>query len=593
MSSLLLTLTPIAFITLLLLIPVTYTLGYLITSLGDGLAYVYIKIPPDGELYRIHRVGDVKIIALTGYDFGPVANTLILASTVSTVSTGLALITAVACLSLKGPFRLVLGYILPLIASIPTPLISAYAIVHLFHRDFGLANVLLEGLLDFRIALEGIAGVAVYQVLNLHPIAHLIMLSYMELIDRSVVEAAYGLGGRGLSVVFRILIPLAKPAILVSLSLTFILSAEDLSGPIAFSRYNSARNVMSYIAYYDFVSELGYTVSVRALTYIALLTIIAVAVFIAVWRYLKSYSYPVVSPARITLDLGLLRIPLVVLTLLLVSLATLPTLLVVGYSLTDGWFGSRAPASLTIDNYIRVVSNQYYARALINTTIYTVVAVILAVTIAYLAAYSSLRLKSRLSPLVEILTAIPIVIPGIAVGIGYFHLFHSMFRSVPPLDPMTNPSLYLVLAYASRRLTYASRPIVASLQKIPLSLEEQALNLGAGVSRTIRTVILPLTLNPMLVGALLTAIHVSTEFSVSVVLAGAHGVTASHPAPITPVILGSLTYNPLSIHVMSALLVTTLLVSTLTSVTVMLLVAAVTSGLGLKGVFTLTRGIRV
>lgn len=593
MSSLTLTLVPLAFITILLILPVAYTLGSLVASVGEGLSYVYVKLPPDGELYKIYNVGGATVIALTGYDFGPVANTLILASTVSITATGLGLLTAITCLSLRGLPRLLLGYVAPLIASLPAPLISAYAIIHLFHRDFGLFNMLLGHLLGVRIALEGIAGVALYQVLSFYPIAHLIILSYTELIDRSVVEMAYNLGGRGLSIIARILIPLAKPAILVALSLTFILSAEDLSGPIAFSRYNSARNVMSYIAYYDFVSELGYTVSVRALTYVALLIITAVAVFLATWRYLKSYLYPVASPARIELDLGLLRTPLTITATLLVTLAALPTMLVLGYSITEGWFGSIAPSSITPGNYLKVIVNPYYARALANTVAYTILAVILAVSVTYIAAYSSLRSKSRLSPIVEISTIMPIIIPGIAVGIGYFHLFHSMFKQIPILDPMVNPPLYLVLAYASRRLTYASRPVVASLQKIPLSLEEQALNLGARVLGIIRTVILPLTINPMMVGVLLTSIHVSTEFSVSVVLAGAHGVTASHPAPVTPVILGALTYNPLSIHVMSALLILTLIASTVTSVIIMLLITALTSGLGLRSVVILARGIRV
>lgn len=591
-SSSTLALIPIAFTTILLVIPVAYILASLITSLGDGLSYVYVKLPPDGELYRVYNMGGSTLLALTGYDFGPIANTLILASTVSITATCLALVTAVTCLSFRGALRLLLGYVVPLIASLPAPLISAYAIIHLFHRDFGLLNMVIGPLLGFRIALEGIAGVAVYQILSFYPIAHLIILSYMELIDRSVIEAAYSLGDRGLGVTSKILVPLARPAILVSISLIFILSAEDLSGPIAFSRYNSARNTMSYIAYYDFVSELGYTISVRALTYIALLTIIAVAVFTSTWRYLKSYSYPVASPARIILDLGLLRIPLAITTLLLMALATLPTMLVLGYSITEGWFGSSTPTGVTIGNYFKVVLNPYYARALINTVTYTVVAVILSVTVAYIAAYSSLRTKSRLSPLVEISTVIPIVIPGIAVGIGYFYLFHNTFKQIPILDPMVNPPLYLVLAYASRRLTYASRPLAASLQKIPLSFEEQALNLGAKVVRTIRTIILPLTLNPMMVGALLTAIHVSTEFSVSIVLAGAHGVTANHPAPVTPVVLGALTYNPLSIHVMSALLVATLLTSTITSIIAMLLVTALTSELGLRKTMILARGVR-
>jgi len=70
-SSSTLALIPIAFTTILLVIPVAYILASLITSLGDGLSYVYVKLPPDGELYRVYNMGSSTLLALTGYDFGP------------------------------------------------------------------------------------------------------------------------------------------------------------------------------------------------------------------------------------------------------------------------------------------------------------------------------------------------------------------------------------------------------------------------------------------------------------------------------------------------------------------------------------------
>lgn len=590
MNSLILALTPILFVLILIVTPLVYLTLSTALHLGYSLGYLYLKIPPDGELYRTYVYRDSLVIALTGYDFGPIANTLILSSIVSTVSVLVATVTSVTCLSLSGAPRILLGYVAPLIASIPAPLISAYAIVHLFHRDFGLVNVILGELLGVRISLEGIAGVALYQIINFFPIAHLIVFTYMDSMDRSVVEAAYSLGSRGLSVVSRIVIPLSKPAILVAFSLTFVLSAEDLSGPIAFSRYNSARNVLSYQAYYDFISEYGYTVSVRAVTYVTLLSLIAVLVFITSWRYLKLYTYPIVSPAKLKVDLAPYKLPLLLVTILLVAVAVTPTILVLGYSITGGWFGSVTPRSLTPENYAMVLQNPYYARALLNTLAYVALALLITIPVAYTIAYSSVRSKSILSPIVEVSSVLPIVVPGIAVGIGYFALFHTFFKEIPPLDPMVNPAPYLVLAYASRRLTYAARPLVASIQKIPSSLEEQALNLGARLLRVIRTIILPLLLNPTIVGASIASIHMATEFSVSVVLAGGYGVSASHPSPVTPVILNSITYNSLSMHQMSALLVTTITLSIAISILLSLTLTWALSGLKFRDLMVLLRG---
>ena len=589
-ASLVIALIPVTFITLFLVAPVAYLVGSLALRVGEGLDYLYVKIPPDGELYRVYSVGSSKVIALTGYDFGPLANTLILASIVSTTTTALAILTAVACLSLRGPYRILLGYIAPLIASLPAPLVSAYTVIHLFHRDFGLVNRLLGELLGVKVSLEGIAGVAVYQVISFYPLAHLIILAYMESMDRSVVESAYNLGGRGLDVVLRILVPLSKPAIIVALSLTFVLSAEDLSGPIAFSRYNSARNVLSYTAYYDFISELGYTISVRAITYVAILSIIASTAFIATWRHLRSYAYPIISPSRITLDLGLARWPLLTLTLFMVTLSIAPTALVILYSVTEGWFGSETPRSITLNNYATVLSNGYYARALLNTIAYVLLALPIAMLLAYISSYASLRLGGPLSPLVEVSVVLPIALPGIAVGIGYFTLFHELFKEIPPLDPMVNPAPYIVLAYASRRLTYASRPIAASMQKIPRSLEEQALNMGSKPLGVARTILAPLLLNPALVGGALAAMHMATEFSVSIVLAGGYGVSPSHPSPVTPVVLNALTYNPLAVHTASALLMAALLSSTISSTIVVLLMTWAISRIRFKDLLFIVKG---
>lgn len=587
----LLAIIPIAYIVIFLLAPVSYIAAITLRDIGSSLNYIYIKIPPDGEIYRLYYLVDYRIIAFTGYDFGPIANTLILAMLVSVTVTSLSLVTAITSLSLKGYTRTLIGYVIPAIASIPTPLLSAYAIIHLFYRDFGLINKVIDLIFGFRLSFEGIIGVYLYQVLSFFPIAHLVMIIYIESIDRSYIESAYNLGGRSVNILSKIIIPLSKPSVIAVASLVFILSAEDLAGPLAFSRYNSARNVMSYMAYYDFISEYGYTISLRAIVYTTLLALIAIVLFLVSWRSIRLSYYPVLTPRRLYLELpSHIKFPLATVTLFITIFSAMPTIIVILYSITSGWFGREYPSSLTLSNYLIALSNSYYFRAALNTIIYTILASIMALTLSYMSVYSSFRVKSLLSPVADIVTIIPIVIPGIAVGIGYFSLYHSLFNGIHLLDPFFNPAIYLVLAYTARRITYSTRPLVASIRGIPMSLEEQAENLGARIHHILRTIIAPMTLRSALVASIIISMHIATEFSVSVVLAGGYGVSASHPAPLVPVIVNSLTYNPGSLHVMSSLLIITLALSVILTVIITTISIAIISGLRAFGVIGVILG---
>ncbi|MEM1935115.1 MAG: ABC transporter permease subunit [Sulfolobales archaeon] len=575
----LMALIPICFVLVFLLAPVA-TLAGLIA--GDPLAcvrYLSIKVPPDGEILRVYKLPGTKVVALTGLDFGPLANTVLLGLVVSSTTTLLAIFSATSCLGLRGKPRVLVGYAVPFLASVPTPFISAYAITHLFHREFGILGWIVERLVGYRITFEGIAGVLVYQVLSLYPLSHLVLMAYVDLIDRNIVDSARVLGARGPRVIRDIVIPLSKPAIIVSWTLTFVLSCEDLSGPVAFSRYNSARNLMAYIAYYDFVSEYGYTVSMRSVTYVVVLSLMASAVFTAFWRNLRAYRYPVVSTEPTVVELGRLGVFAAAITVMLQAFSLLPKVVAVAYSITDGWYGYVTPRGLTLSSYVTVFTNAYYLRSLLNTVVYSTLSVALVMFVASISAYVSLRSENVLSPIVEALTALPVVIPGIAVGIGYFVMFHEALKSVPLLDPLTNPAPYLVLAYASRRMTYAARPLSAAIQKISKSMEEQALNLGAGQGLVIRTITLPLVPNAFVVASFLASIHSSTEFSVSLVLTGGYGISASHPVPVVPVVVNMLTYNPASIHVASALLVSAVLVSAAASAALALVMLKLVSGL--------------
>lgn len=124
-----------------------------------------------------------------------------------------------------------------------------------------------------------------------------------------------------------------------------------------------------------------------------------------------------------------------------------------------------------------------------------------------------------------IVMVVPLVIPGVILGISIL-VFASMIAN--GLDAalgwdwgFLRPGLVLViLGQFSFLVTITSLVIAARLRKFDVSLEEAALNLGAGRARVLATITLPF-LAPAMVAAFLLSFLVSFEnFNTTLMLVG-------------------------------------------------------------------------
>jgi iron(III) transport system permease protein len=86
-----------------------------------------------------------------------------------------------------------------------------------------------------------------------------------------------------------------------------------------------------------------------------------------------------------------------------------------------------------------------------------------------------------------------------------------------------NPMLFLIVAYAIRRLPYVVRSAAAGLEQTPVELEEAALVLGASRWRVMRRVVVPLIMANLIAGGLLAFSFAMLEVSDSLVLAQTEG----------------------------------------------------------------------
>jgi iron(III) transport system permease protein len=87
------------------------------------------------------------------------------------------------------------------------------------------------------------------------------------------------------------------------------------------------------------------------------------------------------------------------------------------------------------------------------------------------------------------------------------------------LDVQRFPVVLLVVAYATRRLPYVVRSVVAGLQQVPEDYERAASNLGARPGRVLWRIVLPLVFASLLAGALMAFVFALLEVSDSLILA--------------------------------------------------------------------------
>jgi iron(III) transport system permease protein len=113
---------------------------------------------------------------------------------------------------------------------------------------------------------------------------------------------------------------------------------------------------------------------------------------------------------------------------------------------------------------------------------------------------------------------LPLAVPGLVLAFGYLSMTQDG-RAFSFLNPSTDPTLLLIIAYAVRRLPYVVRSAVAGLQQTSETLEEAAQNLGCPPFRSLRRITFPLIAANVLAGGLLAFSFAMLEVSDSLILA--------------------------------------------------------------------------
>lgn len=370
-------------------------------------------------------------------------------------------------------------------------------------------------------------GVIILQSLALYPIMYLNVTAALANIDPAMEEAAENLGCSGFRKFFRITLPLIMPGLFAGGAIIFIWSFTELGTPLIMNYQRCAA-----VQVFDALKEIGSNPFPYALVFVMLAT--SALLYSLTKFFFGRKTYAMQSKAAVSYTArrmhGWKSLLVILPYLLVISLALLPHIGVIltSFASMGSWYQTVLPAEFTTSHYVDALSHEMTVSSIRNSLMFSSIAVLFNLFLGISIAFVVVRSRLKLRGLLDALAMIPLAVPGLVMAFGYLSI-SSMLSNLPwvkqslmwqsVFDVRVNPTLFLVIAYAVRRLPYIVRSAVAGLQQTSETLEESAANLGASPFTTMRRITLPLITANLIAGALLAFAFSMLEVSDSLMLA--------------------------------------------------------------------------
>jgi len=397
--------------------------------------------------------------------------------------------------------------ILIILSSMSAPFVGAYSWILLLGRN-GVVTKFFEGLFGIVMPdIYGFKGILLVLSLQLYPLIFLYVSGAFSNVDNSLLEASENLGCSGIKRFFKVIVPLIFPTVLAGALLVFMRCFSDFGTPMLIGEGYRTFPVTIYDAY---MSELGgnnsFAASIAILAIIVTLIIFLVQKRIANKHAFTMNSINKIRPVKIE---GIKNSLIHIYAYLLITLSIAPQAYVI-YTSFRNVNGTVFTSGYSLNNYIIAFSKM--GNAIRNTLVIPLISLTFVLIFAVFIAYLVVRKRSKITAAIDTVSMVPYIVPGIVVGIALANTF-----SRPPLV-LTGSMTIMVIALIIRRLPYTIRSSVATLQQIPISIEEAALSLGASNMKTFWKITIPMMSAGIISGAILSWITMISELASAILL---------------------------------------------------------------------------
>lgn len=335
-------------------------------------------------------------------------------------------------------------------------------------------------------------------------------------LDAALEESSRVAGAGPLKTLFRVIVPVMMPAILVATILGIIRSLEAfeieliLGVPIGLHVFST--KIHSFVTHEP--------PQFPPATALGTLFLLVLVILVALQRlYLGKKVFTTVTgrgfSSRPT-PLGRWRIPICIAVLTLaLGITVLPTIfLVLGtFMKLFGFFNIQDP--WTLENWRQVLKDPILFRSLKNTVILGFSAAGVGIILSSLIAYVIVKTKFAGRGFLDFISWLPYAIPGILLGMALLWTFLLIHKFVP-----LHGTMYaLVLAMAISGLPLSVQVVRSFLMQLGDELEEASRISGASWLYTYRRILFPLLLPCVIVVGLLEFISAARNISTVVLLA--------------------------------------------------------------------------
>ena len=398
-------------------------------------------------------------------------------------------------------------FVMCLLGTMSAPFLGAYAWILLMGNS-GLVTTMLKSIGIRGITIYGFGGIVFVQALKLFPLVVIYMNGAFRDIDNSLLEAAESMGCKGVKRFFRVIMSLTMPTILAAALLVFMRSFADFGTPVLIGRGYSTFPVLIYNQY---LGENGADYHFAAA--ISVIAVVVTAIIFLIQKFATNkfkFTINSLHPIEPKKAKGIGGILMHIYCYGVVALALLPQLYIINMSFRN-YNNSILQPGYSFVNYEKAVEKNLF-RAIGNTLIVSIVALAIIIVIAVLLSYLVVRRSNAFNNAIDVISMMPYIMPGGVIGISLIITF-----SKRPFV-LTGSLLIMIIALSIRRMPFTSRSATAAMMKIPTSIEEAAISLGASKAKSFIKITVPMMSSGIISGAILSWVSIITEMSSGVIL---------------------------------------------------------------------------
>ena len=402
------------------------------------------------------------------------------------------------------------------------PFLGAMAWDMMFNGRSGYINKLLKDIFHLSsmpININSIWGIVFVEVSYYFPFVFMQVVSALERMDPTLEESARIAGAKQRQVIWKITLPLVKPAISAGALLILTTSLAHFGVPsiLGYAKGIYTLPTRIYAVIYNSGGSFDGIRQGAALS--VMLVVVVAAALILQNRILSSGSYDIIKGKSMRPTLIKLRgakIPLLLAILTLVLIVIVPLVMIVLISFLKAYGLPLAFKNFTLAQYQKVFTANGTIAAIRNSLFVSIAAGIICMFLGTLVAYVVQKIKPKGKGALEVISMLPYAIPGTVLSIGVILAWSGRIAGIN----LYNTIWIILVAYLARYLSFSMKTSSAALLQVHSSLEEASRVCGASHTESLADITLPLIRPAMVSGFFLIFLPAMREVTTSILLYG-------------------------------------------------------------------------